>query len=122
MPVGIIRIPMLKSVNPIWVGMMKIRQRWMLSIAASAFVYIAIMHGEQIGVFILKTFLVSWFAAIGYYIDRNMFDYARPHDLLRRMDAQVGSDRVVYERCFNAAQLRRAIIIAGTLLAGSLAL
>lgn len=64
---------------------------------------------SQAGVYVQKILFVTVAAVLGYWIDRIAFYYARPAD----------SDGVVLEdiETFNAAMLRRAIVMAATMLA-----
>ncbi len=55
-----------------------------------------------VGAMVNKMLMVTSGAVAGYWIDRWLFPYARPHDLC-------GTD-------FEAAQLRRAIIVAASML------
>lgn len=88
------------------------RQRWLLGATALALLAIAWVAAQQLGVILLKVTLVTLFGALGYYIDRAAFPYARPHELL-----EAGRTP-----SFDAAQLRRAVIMAAAMLAGALGL
>lgn len=68
---------------------------------------LAVVSVDQLGVIFKKSVLVSVAAVVGYYIDRAAFPYARPHEMMGG-----GS--------FNWATIRRAILIAATLLAFAL--
>lgn len=56
-----------------------------------------------VGAMVNKILMVTAGGVLGYWIDRWLFPYARPHDLC-------GRD-------FEAAQLRRAIVVAASMLA-----
>lgn len=68
---------------------------------------------QQLPVVTYKLALIALFAYDGYWIDRTLFPYARPHDFMANSCDQAA---------FNAAQLRRAIIVGAVILAGALAL
>jgi len=68
---------------------------------------IAIIAPQQIPVTLYKLSLVSLAAAVGYWIDRSLFPYARPDD--RLSDLQTAS-----------AYLRRAIIVGACIVGVSL--
>lgn len=72
-------------------------------------VAIAVLKPELLGVSLYKLSLITMAAVIGYWIDRSLFPYARPDDL-------VLTEAV--ER--SAAMLRRAIIVGCAMLAASL--
>jgi uncharacterized membrane protein len=61
----------------------------------------------QIPVFLYKVQLVTFFAFLGYWIDRRLFPTGSPSDLI--------NDR-------SAAMLRRAIVVAAVVVSGALAL
>jgi hypothetical protein len=66
---------------------------------------------HQIEIVLYKVALVTLFAHLGYWIDRRLFPYARPHD-------EDGNPIAGWSR----AELRRAIIVAAVLIAGAMAL
>lgn len=67
---------------------------------------------QQLSVSVYKLSLVTLAAVVGYWLDRSLFPYARPDDLL---------DRVVtapeMASAFAAAMLRRAVVVAAAMLA-----
>lgn len=67
---------------------------------------------QQLPIVLLKLSEVSLGAYVGYWIDRNIFYYARPHQFLNTLRYDV----------FPLAMLRRAIIVAATMVAFALAL
>lgn len=87
----------------------KLRMAEWLGIAAVLFLVLWFTAPQQIPVFIYKANLVSFFAFLGYWLDRRLFPYARPGDL-------------VIAESWNKTQLRRAIVVAAVILAGALAL
>lgn len=72
---------------------------------------IAALAPQQLPVTLYKLSLITIAAVAGYYIDRELFPYARPdryqHD-------------PIYEFAFGVAQLRRALIVAACVLAVAL--
>ncbi len=71
---------------------------------------IAQVAPQQLGVGLWKDALVSGSAFTGYWLDRNLFPYARPHTLARTHMA------------YGTVQIRRAIVVAATMVATALAL
>lgn len=88
------------------------RQRWLLIVATIAVGALLIGWASMAGTILLKIASVTLFGALGYYIDRAAFPYARPHELMARGSMP----------SFDAAQIRRAIIIGASMLAGALAI
>ncbi|WP_036232912.1 putative holin [Marinobacterium litorale] len=82
---------------------------------------IAILAPHQLGVTLYKLSLVSLAAVLGYWIDRVVFPYARPHeffhiaDWLRQGNNAEGSRAV--RHCAGTATLRRAIVMAAVIIA-----
>lgn len=74
-------------------------------------VLIGLIAPQQLGVIAYKLTVLSLAAYAGYWCDRIIFPYARPDDF--RSEAA---------GLFNAATLRRAIIVAACLVATALAL
>lgn len=70
---------------------------------------IAVLKPENLTLSLYKLSLITMAAVIGYWIDRSLFPYARPDDL-------VLTDAI--ERA--AAMLRRAIIVGAAMLGVSL--
>ncbi|MDO8933547.1 MAG: putative holin [Rhodocyclaceae bacterium] len=77
--------------------------RMIVSIVLSIILGIAVANGspQQLPVALFKFYLVTGAAVAGYYLDRELFPYARP-DLF-----EVGGRDVA----FVGAQIRRAIIV-----------
>lgn len=63
---------------------------------------------QQIGVLVFKACLMTLASVIGYWIDRTLFPYSRPGDLVADPPRQVN------------AEYRRALIVAATLLTAGL--
>lgn len=69
---------------------------------------------QQLPVSLYKLSLVTTSAVLGYWLDRGLFPYARPDALL---DIEGGSSRHTISLLMSAAMLRRAIVVAATMLA-----
>lgn len=61
---------------------------------------------EQVKVVVYKCSLVSLFAVLGYWLDRSLFPYSRPDQVLE------------IER--GTAMVRRAVVIAAVIIGGTL--
>lgn len=87
---------------------------------------VAIVAPLQIMVMLSKLVLVTLAAWLGYWIDRAMFPYARPHEFLddskeEKAEATQGVlevKGVAFEWCM----MRRAVVVVGVMLAVSLGL
>lgn len=77
-------------------------------IAAATGVGLLVLYPQQVGTVLAKANLLALASWAGYWIDRSAFPYARPGDL-------IGPER-------SAAAMRRAVIIAGSMLSMALAL
>ncbi len=83
---------------------------------------------QQIGILLLKTTYITSALAIGYYADRVIFYYARPHQM--RNDAWIETSTHTFksERCeaawraYSLAMIRRAIVVAAVVIAFALGL
>jgi hypothetical protein len=84
------------------------RMRWWLWLALATSLLVLALFPHQIGTVLAKANLLTLAAWAGYWIDRSAFPYARPGDL-----------EGVHQ---DAAGLRRAVVIAATMLAMALAL
>lgn len=84
---------------------------WLI-VTLSLTAIIALLAPQQIGVTLYKLSLVTAAAWAGYWIDRSLFPYARPHALSQNLQ---DSSR------YTAAMIRRAIIVAAAMLAMGLA-
>jgi len=84
---------------------------WPWSLAAIIlFVVIGVFAPTQLPVVIYKAAMVSLFGVIGYWLDRSLFGYARPHDFFGEGQHTVGA----------LLMLRRAAIILACILGGTL--
>lgn len=85
---------------------------------------IALLAPHLLSVTLYKLSLVTLAAVLGYWIDRAVFHYLRPHELLQQSDlARHQNDRVTAEECAadaSVATIRRAIIMAAVIIAISL--
>ena len=105
---------------------------WLL-IAAVLMLLVWLMAPQQLPVSVYKLSLVAMAAVAGYWIDRSLFPYARPDDFLEPEDAEVvelqpgDEPSGVVEMLevqsgappflLAAAMIRRALIVAATMLA-----
>ena len=77
----------------------------------------------QLEVFAWKAMLITGFAWLGYRIDVALFPYARPHAVLERFLPRSAESHLLRVTILAAAaMLRRAIVVAAVLSAGSQAL
>ena len=83
--------------------------RMTVSIVLSIILGAAVAYGapQQMPVALYKFYLVAGAGAAGYYLDRELFPYARPDIFL------VGGRDIA----FAAAMIRRAMIVVGYMLA-----
>lgn len=85
---------------------------------------IALLAPHLLSVTLYKLSLVTLAAVLGYWIDRAVFHYLRPHDLLEQHDLNSHldhPDRAEWDRIQAAvATIRRAIIMAAVIVAISL--
>ncbi|GEK71577.1 MULTISPECIES: putative holin [Halomonas] len=72
---------------------------------------VGLLYPHQLGVLLWSLTKLSLGAYLGYWIDRTLFPYARPH----RFSNSSNIDNTA--RCFTVSMLRRAIIIAAALIA-----
>lgn len=87
---------------------------------------VAVLAPLQLMVMLSKLVLVTLAAWLGYWIDRAMFPYARPHEFLddskeEKAEAAQGVLEVkgiAFEWCM----MRRAVVVVGVMLAVSLGL
>lgn len=78
----------------------------MMVITAVLTATIAILVPANLSVTLYKLSLVTLAAVVGYWIDRALFPYARPHEVLDREQASI----------------RRAIIVGATIIGTTLGL
>jgi Cu/Ag efflux pump CusA len=85
-------------------------------------VIVAFIARHQLGVTVYKLSLISLGAYIGYWIDRGLSPYARPHDLINKAAEawqDVGRWEILADLAARA-MLRRAIIVAACVVAAGL--
>lgn len=79
---------------------------------------VAIVAPQQVGLLAWAGAKLSWGAFLGYWIDRSIFRYSRPHEAWDIAELSVGFKE--HRAWFVAGclrELRRAVIIAATILA-----
>lgn len=96
---------------------------WLIAVALSAVVLL--IAPQQLPVSLYKLSLISLAALAGYWLDRALYPYARPHELdpgAIRADAPVAhvTLHVAQSREFSAAMLRRAVIVAAAMISVAL--
>ncbi|TVU88294.1 putative holin [Vreelandella titanicae] len=78
---------------------------WLI-LALITSIAVGLLYPHQLGVLLWSLTKLCWGAYLGYWIDRSIFPYARPGDLLGLPTSSVA-----------LLMLRRAIIIAAAILA-----
>ncbi|MGP9798169.1 putative holin [Halomonas sp. 86] len=78
---------------------------WLI-LAIITSIAVGFLYPHQLGVLLWSLTKLCWGAYLGYWIDRSMFPYARPGNLLALSASSLG-----------LFMLRRTIIIAATILA-----
>lgn len=91
----------------------RVRMAWCAAYAAVTLVAVWLVSPQQVPVILYKLSLVLLAALTGYWLDRWAFPYARPYRFL----TDGGDVRANHKRVFAATQLRRALIMAGAMLA-----
>jgi hypothetical protein len=81
---------------------------WLLVSLALA-VAILLLAPQQLPVTLYKLSLITVAAWLGYWIDRGLFPYARPDAFIYSGSCQ---PRGAYGHAFEAAMLRRALVVA----------
>ncbi len=96
------------------------RMFWWLLIAALLLVFVGVIAPQQLPVTLSKLSLVSVGGVVGYWIDREIFPYARPDKFLPLSDRSPrdpGRDLLAA-----ACMLRRALVVGATMLGVTLGL
>lgn len=105
---------------------------WCITVAL--LVVVALVASHQIPVMLYKLSLVSLAGVAGYWLDRWLFPYARPHELMpargmgkdrhRVIEAGDANGYVRYGECWlaAAAMIRRAVIVAAAMIGVTLGL
>ncbi|NTZ82375.1 hypothetical protein FCJ61_04915 [Burkholderia metallica] len=101
---------------------------WIIATIA-LLILIGLLAPQQLPVSLYKLSMVTMAAVVAYWLDRALFPYARPGSYLTSADWRQDkptcddADHAIvagYESVFAAAMIRRAIIVAGAMLAVSL--
>ncbi|MAP35692.1 MAG: hypothetical protein CME75_07970 [Halomonas sp.] len=82
---------------------------WLI-LAIITTVVVGVLYPHQLGVLLWSLTKLCWGAYLGYWIDRSIFPYARPDGFNPDRDPK---ERTLWE----LLMLRRALIIAGAILA-----
>lgn len=103
----------------------KFRMAHWLIISLLLLALIYVLAPQELPVVLDKLTQVSLFAWLGYWIDRTLFPYARPHQFQPDDKAHInGPDAASVYRSmvilFVGCMIRRALIVVGCMLAGSL--
>lgn len=103
-----------------------------MALAVGLLALISVAAPQQLPVALYKLSLVTIAAALGYWIDRWLFPYARPDSYLdepawrcSRLSRSCDADYRVaqdYHTVFAAAMLRRALVVLGCMLCVGLGL
>ena len=91
----------------------RVRMLWCAVYALAGLAAVWAISPQQLPVIVYKINLILLASVAGYWLDRWAFPYARP-DRFLTPDGEV---KVNHKRVFGAALLRRAIIMAGAMLA-----
>ena len=92
---------------------MRIRMLWCALYSLATLGVVWALSPQQLPVIVYKVNLILLASVAGYWLDRWAFPYARPDRFL----TADGDVKVNHKRVFGAALLRRAIIMAGAMLA-----
>lgn len=80
--------------------------------------FIAALSPQQIPVSLYKLSLVTTAGLVGYWLDRELFPYARPDVFMQEYLDEDGAVKVsAYPILFSAAMIRRAIVVGCAMLA-----
>lgn len=97
-----------------------------LVVALVLVLLIALISPSQLPVLIYKASLVTLAVVLGYWLDRALFPYARPHDLFNKADQQKSASEFydANQVRLNAgiATIRRALIVLAIVLGMTLGL
>lgn len=89
---------------------------------------IALISPQQLPVVLYKIALVTIAAVLGYWLDRTLFPYARPHELFgeselhEAFDTEPCTRAKMYHLSANVASIRRALIVLACVLGLTLGL
>ena len=90
------------------------RLKYLLAVQFLTLAVVMYFNIGQFGVWFLKINLMSVGVLLGYGADREVFPYARPHD--------VALTYGVDSQAFAVASIRRAIVLSAAMIAAALAL
>lgn len=90
-------------------------------IAVALVVVLWVTHPAQLGVVVYKCALVTLAAVLGYYIDRSLFPYARPHAQIKNV-RRLTDNRYAIELIPALLMLRRTVIVLACILGLTLGL
>ncbi|WP_445364411.1 putative holin [Microbulbifer sp. ANSA003] len=97
---------------------------WLL-MAIALLLAIGFFSPQQLPVVLYKTSLVTGAVVLGYWLDRSLFHYARPHDMFQQA-LQIQTDSLDGARAMrlnaSLATLRRTVIILACVLGLTLGL
>jgi hypothetical protein len=91
---------------------------WIASITLT--LVIGAIAPQQLGVTLYKLNLIFLAGVTGYWLDRSMFPYARPDALISGSTPNCCWSPEDVVAMANSAMLRRAIIVAGSMIAAAL--
>lgn len=96
---------------------------WLL-IAAVLLMVVAILAPQNLPVIAHKLTLLTLAGVVGYWFDRSLFPYARPHRFHPVDEPDLGRSDMDYgwELVFAAAMLRRAVIILAFVIGAAVAM
>lgn len=92
------------------------RLGWVTLVALALIAAIAILAPQQLPVFVWKFAILAFAAVAGYWLDRHLFPYARPHQYA---DVRSWNYSAI---SFAAVMLRRALVVGACIIAASNAL
>lgn len=102
--------------------------QWALVAIATA-VGLYFLAPEQIGLLLLKTSYITIALVIGYYADRVLFPYCRPHIAKKSVWVEVGyghngkiEEHIELTNIYIASMIRRAIVVAAVVIGFAIAL
>lgn len=96
------------AARAVFSGLVQSRMSGWLAISIALMLLVAAVEPQKIPLYVYKANLIAFAAWMGYWIDRGLFPYARPD----RVSDSLGE----------TAQIRRALIIAASILAMALGL
>lgn len=98
---------LVKKVDTWYDGILRMWQAWLVSILLLVVIYF--LQPQQIGILFYKTFFIFWGAAVGYWIDRWLAPYNRPHMESNTWPAWVAPMRRTAIVCFTMISFALAV-------------